>query len=433
MKQIYLNILLFIYNLSLILILIIYSLFLLVTFQKTKLVNLLNKNFNWGKWLKLFNADSCIWLHASSVGESLQSFYLIEQLLQIYPDYKILVTTCTQSSKKLWEQHFKTELNSRLIHCYLPWDIYFIIHRFIKCFNIKLVIFIESDFWPNLLTALRVHNIPSILLNARLSVRSFVRWKKSKLFFQYLLKGFSFISADSKASQERIGFFINPNKIKTLPNLKWFNGFVNNSKLISYPNRVTFPLDKMVLLGISTHSPEEEMLVQTHLELKQTIPNLVTIIAPRHVNRVPAILKIIQEYNINIQIGITDSLDDKVDIIIVNQWGLISELCKLANIAYIGKSMFKQAQGGHNLLEPLNVGIKVIFGRYMQNFAELSQLALDKNLAVMVNSPEELVEQLKVLLLDKANIKSKDSLVDNLITSDDFSSYLQVIKQVLRN
>lgn len=418
------------YNVCLWIYLITYLAVLLITFQRNKIKTTIRNNLYFCSKKQKINTKSCIWFHAASVGESLLAFLFVKDLITKYPDFSILVTTCTESSEKLWKDEFK----DKIIYRTLPYDIKYIAKNFINCFSIKLAIFIEADFWPNFLFTLKNKKIPLLLFNGRMSTKSFNRWLKAKFFISEILNTFSFIGAESLQSLKYITNFVSKNKVKYFGNLKYLDQHISNFNNQEYINISKVLSNKVVLLALSTHSPEEEMIANIYTKLKNSIPNLFIILIPRHVERTKDIIISLEKLNLNTQVFSKKYIpQENTDIYLVDTFGQTSMFCKMANITYIGKSMFKGASGGHNLLEPLREQSAVIFGPYMNNFLEIVNAALQQNAAVQVDNPEELLETINNLLKNNVILKNMRKNAKLLVKShaDIKNNYLKIIDYYL--
>ncbi|MGV3278929.1 3-deoxy-D-manno-octulosonic acid transferase [Rickettsiales bacterium LUAb2] len=407
------------------LILNIYNIFFVVFFSVFRIYCLISGKNNILK-TKTFNAIASknnnkqyLWIHASSVGESVLSFAIIKQILLENPNYNLIVTTHTVTSKKLWEKEFNNEfISGRVTHYYLPFDIKSIVKKFINYYNFKLVLWIESDFWPNYLQQLKTNNIPIILLNGRMSKRSFQRWGYLKFFIRSILNNFTIIFPDSNQSYQYFKFFSPNLPLYNLGNLKYIRE-VPKIDLSEYEIIKSSLANRKAILALSTHSGEELMFANLHIKLRNKFPNLLTIILPRHIDRTNVINKQLQVLNLSIQrFSENIKINSNTDIYIVDELDKVYLFSSIVKLAYIGKTMFDYNRGGHNLLEPLSVGCTVIFGKYMDNFIDIAKNAIDAKIAIQVNSPIELEQQL-TSILDNSKIitsninKAKEFVITN--------------------
>lgn len=430
-NKIKLCLIMFFYNIAVVGYVVTYLAILIVTFKKNKLIEVIKNNFAFfSKQLKV-SKKKCIWFHASSVGESLLAFSFVRDVIVNYPNYSVVVTTCTISSKKLWEDEFK----DAIIYRTLPYDIKFIAKKFINCFSIKLAIFIEADFWPNFLFTLKNKKIPLLLFNGRMSTRSFNRWLKAKFFISEILNTFSFIGAESLQSLNYINHFVKKDKVNYFGNLKYVKPLISNFNNQNYKSIFNALSNKSVIVALSTHYPEEDMIANIYIKLKSIFPDLFVVLIPRHIERTSDIEASLSKLGLNTQAFSKNYIPEQnTDIYIVDSFGQTSMFCKVTNITYIGKSMFKEASGGHNLLEPMNEASAVIFGPYMSNFLEITHIAITKNAAVQVNNPEDLLESLAKLLNNKNTLKLMGNNAKLLASQQGEikKNYFKVIKNYLK-
>lgn len=418
-----------IYNLVVMSILTFYGLGLLLSLRVKRFAGWLDR-FKVGQVVRAkLDRRSSIWLHAASVGEIMQAIPLLKSILKKHPGYNIVVTTCTNTSSAVVEQ----ELGNQVTYLKLRWDLSWVASNFIKKYNVKLALFIEADFWLAHLNALKGKGIPTLLINGRMSYKSYDRWAKAKYFITLVLDCFSFLSADSLHSQQRLQEFSSAKEVY----------YFGNLKTSSHDNKVDMSLvkvlehtlkDKVVLLGVSTHEREHLMLAEVHAELKQSIPNLITLILPRHIDKMKAVHKEIYRVGLKTCIFSRKFLPTaRAELWLVELMGRVPTLCALADVIYMGKSMFPENAGGQNLLEPLRQNKPVLFGPYMDNFADLAKKAVAAGAAIECKDQSDLCEQIKQVLTDPQRKASMGQASSRLTES--FASvqeeYLEVIESYL--
>ncbi len=340
-----------------------------------------------------------IWFHGASVGEILSVVPLIEKFEKNKNINQILVTSSTLSSSKIFDRYnFK-----KTIHQFFPIDTNFFSKRFLSYWKPNLAIFIDSEIWPNMLTNLKKKSITHILLNARITKKSFKRWKKLGLFSKKLFNNFT---ATYPQNLETIKYLkqLNAKKIKKLGNLK----FSQNS----YDSRITinkklkkFLKDKKYWCATSTHEGEELICANTHLKLQKKYKNLITIIIPRHVQRTAQLENDFQKMNLKTHIHSSKNIiDRRTQIYIVDTYGETKLFFKICKVIFLGKSL--SSMGGQNPLEPARYGCKVMHGPYVSNFKEIYKLLDKNNISFKVNNANQLLNKIDNLL--KKNIRSKD-------------------------
>ena len=347
--------------------------------------------------LKVRNNGYLIWFHCSSIGELKSIFPIIDHYLK---KNQILVTTSTLGSNEVFQKKYYNTKN--ITHQYAPIDSPQIIKKFFKKWNPNIIFFTESEIWPNQIFYAKNNNIPIILLNARISNKSFTKWKLIKSSMNRILNCFAIILCQSNESANHFNYF-ETNNIKMLGNLK----FIVPEDLEPLEDNLNLQ-KRLIFIALSTHATEEEVCIKIHASLKSQYPNLLTIIIPRHINRIPEIQKIIVNTKINFLI--TESLDNfenNTDILIINSYGNTKKILKLSKYVFIGGSLVKH--GGQNPIEVAYNNSLIFHGPHVHNFTEIYNFLNKENIAFKINSGAELTEQLKEKINDyqKKNIKEK--------------------------
>ena len=340
-----------------------------------------------------------IWFHGSSVGELLSILPLVQELEKNKSINQILITTSTLSSAQIFKKfNFK-----KTIHQFFPIDSIFFSYKFLNYWKPTIAIFIESEIWPSIFKALNKKNIPLKLLNARITNKTFDKWKLVKKFSDSIFKN---ISIAYPQNEETFNYLkkLNVSKVKKIGNLK----FINNEQ-----NKFT-KLDKTFLKNInhkkiwcasSTHPGEELLCAKTHVNLKKKYKNLLTIIIPRHVHRVSKIVDEIKSLHLNIVLhsSKTKKLND-TDIYIVDTYGETKKFYQASNIVFMGKSLL--GKGGQNPLEPTNYGSTVLYGPNVDNFKDTYKLLNKLGIAYKVNDVKSLTHSINKLIIKPNNKKS---------------------------
>ena len=347
--------------------------------------------------LKVRNNGYLIWFHCSSIGELKSIFPIIDHYLK---KNQILVTTSTLGSNEVFQKKYYNTNN--IIHQYAPIDSPQIIKKFFKKWNPNIIFFTESEIWPNQIFYAKNNNIPIILLNARISNKSFIKWKLIKNSMNKILNCFDLILSQSNESADYFNYF-GSNNIKILGNLKFVvsEDFENKEENLNLQKRLVF-------IALSTHPTEEEVCIKIHSSLKSQYPNLLTIIIPRHINRIPEIQKIIINTKLNFLIAESlDNFKNNTDILIINSYGNTKKILKLSKYVFIGGSLVKH--GGQNPIEVAYNNSLIFHGPHVYNFTEIYNFLNKENIAFKINSGAELTEQLKEKINDyqKKNIKEK--------------------------
>jgi 3-deoxy-D-manno-octulosonic-acid transferase len=328
-----------------------------------------------------------IWFHGASVGEILSILPLIENYEKDKSVDQILITSSTLSSSKVIKK-FKLK---KTIHQFYPLDHFFFTTKFLNYWNPSVAIFIESEIWPSMFERLKVKKIPLVLLNARITKKTFTKWMKFRNFSQEI---FNKITIAYPQNIETKIFLkkLNTNKIKTIGNLKFAeNDDVKNDTI---NNKLKFQFKrKKIWVASSTHSGEEIFCAKAHVEIKKKIKNIVTIIIPRHIHRVNEIVSDLENFKLNIVTHNTNRKSLKnIDIYIVDTFGETKKFHKIGCSVFLGGSIIKR--GGQNPLEAARYGARILHGPNIDNFKdiykELSHLKVSKK----INTPKELASMI---------------------------------------
>ncbi len=349
--------------------------------------------------LKVRNNGYLIWFHCSSIGELKSIFPIIDHYLK---KNQILVTTSTLGSNEVFQKKYYNTKN--ITHQYAPIDSPQIIKKFFKKWNPNIIFFTESEIWPNQIFYAKNNNIPIILLNARISNKSFTKWKLIKSSMNRILDCFAVILCQSNESANHFNYF-GTNNIKMLGNLK----FIVSEDLEPLEGNLNLQ-KKLIFIALSTHAPEEKVCIKIHASLKSQYPNLLTIVIPRHINRIPEIQKIIVNTKLNFLI--TESLDNfknNTDILIINSYGNTKKILKLSKYVFIGGSLVKH--GGQNPIEVAYNNSLIFHGPHVHNFTEIYNFLNKENIAFKINSEAELINQLKEKINDYQNKNIKEKII----------------------
>ena len=304
-----------------------------------------------------------VWIHAASVGELMSIVPVIRKLEKNKKIKNILLSTSTTSSAKIFSK-LKLKKTS---HIYFPLDNNFIVKRFINYWQPELAIFIDSEIWPNMFNNLHIKNIPIIIMNARITERSFNKWQ---LFPSFANQVFGKITLALPQNLETLKYLklLKVRDIKTAGNLKYYGQKDNHdysTKLLKNKFK-----DFKVWCAASTHFNEEILIGNLHKKLKKKERKLITIIIPRHVSRTNEIKETLNKIELNcILHSSNEKIKKNTDIYLVDSYGETSKFYNLTNISFVGGSIIKH--GGQNPLEPARLGNYIISGPNVKNFKEI--------------------------------------------------------------
>ena len=324
-----------------------------------------------------------IWFHAASVGEILSIIPIIEKFEKKNSINQILVTSSTLSSSKVLRKfNFK-----KTIHQFYPIDQFFFTNKFLKYWKPSLAIFIESEIWPCMYQNINKKKIPLILLNARLTKKTFNRWLKLGNFAKSIFNKIT-IAYPQNLETKLYLKKIYSNKINYLGNLKFVEDQeIQNNKLNPLLN-LEFK-KKKVWVASSTHYNEEIFCAKAHLEIKKKFKNIITIIIPRHIHRAQEIKDEIKSLNLKVVLHSSKIKNlDGVDIYIVDTFGETKKFHRVGPSVFLGGSIIKR--GGQNPLEAARFGAKIFHGPNVDNFRDVYRLLRSLNISKQINSPKKL-------------------------------------------
>jgi len=341
-----------------------------------------------------------IWFHGSSVGEILSIVPLVEKLEKYKSINKILITSSTLSSSKVLAK-FKLK---KTIHQFFPVDTNFFAKKFLNYWNPTMAIFIESEIWPNMLINIKKKSIPLLLLNARLTKKSYKKWKMISFFSKSLFNSFDKIFPQSHETKKYLNS-LGVKKMKLLGNLK-FSESKTQKNINLNKNIKKIYKSRKLWCAVSTHNGEEEMCAKVHRKLRKKYKNLLTIIIPRHIHRVDELHQQIVNMGLNIQIhSKKNKIKKNTDIYLVDTYGETKSFLKLCSTVFLGGSIVNH--GGQNPLEAARFGCKILHGPNIQNFTEVYKLLQKENLTHKFYNTNQLIKHIDKVLYKNVNYSKK--------------------------
>ena len=341
-----------------------------------------------------------VWFHASSVGEVLSIVPLIEKLENNKSIKKILITSSTLSSSYIFSKiRFK-----KTIHQFFPIDLNLFTNRFVEYWKPSIAIFVESEIWPSIFLQLKKKSIPLILLNARITKKSFRKWSKIKIFSNQI---FSNIKTAYPQNSETSKYLkkLGVKKVRSIGNLKFTESKLDKKNFFKNNYDKNFK-NRAIWCAASTHPDEEIICAKVHLLLKKNIKNLLTIIIPRHIHRTQEILDQLNNYKLDIVCQSSNQkLKKNTDIFLVDSYGETKKFYSLSNTVFLGGSLIKR--GGQNPLEPARLGKSIIHGPNIDNFKEVYNLLDTRKISFKVKNISELASSVKKLINPSKNDKIK--------------------------
>jgi len=330
-----------------------------------------------------------IWLHVASVGEAMSTLPLIENFIQEEKIKKILLTSITFSSGKILEKRYAK--NSKVTHQFLPFDVPSLNNKFLEHWKPNLSIFIDSEIWPNLITQINKRKIPILLLNARITKKTFLRWKLLINFARKIFEKFNLCIVSNKETENFLKI-LGAKNIKNYGNLKYSHIKNDLSKKL---DTVFFEKikNRKIWCAASTHSPEEILCAKSHIKVKKDFSDVLTIIIPRHINRVEKIYKELSSLNLKVVLhSKSNQIDKYTDILLVDSYGEALKFYNISKYVFLGKSLVKSLikDSGQNPIEPARLGCKIFHGPNVSNFVEIYDYLEALEISRKINNFDEL-------------------------------------------
>jgi 3-deoxy-D-manno-octulosonic-acid transferase len=350
-----------------------------------------------------------VWIHGASVGEVLAAAALIEKLRAL--NIRILLTSGTVTSAAIVAKRFPADI----IHQYVPYDSPRYVARFLDHWRPSLALFIESDLWPNLILASAARRLPMVLINGRMSHRSFPRWRRISGTISALLGRFDVCLAQSRLDAERFAALGSRNVVTT-----------GNLKLdVPAPPADPARLERLmavtrgrpIIVAASTHPGEEGLLLEAHRSLAGFFPSLLSVIVPRHPNRGESIARTIAASGLHVALRSREELPTATtDVYVADTMGELGVFYRLAPIVFMGGSLIPH--GGQNPIEAIKLGASIVHGPHVFNFADVYEALDSVGGAKRADTLEALVKQLGQLLADPAardlSVAASERVVEQL-------------------
>jgi 3-deoxy-D-manno-octulosonic-acid transferase len=352
-----------------------------------------------------FNLDGeeSIWIHAVSVGEVLTARALLPQLRERYPRLRLFLSTTTMTGQDI----ARNSLQYVDGVFYFPFDLGFVVNRTLRLVKPRLFIMMETEIWPNLLRACRRAGVRTVVVNGRISSRSYPRYRLARPFFRRVLTDVDRFCMQSDESARRIiDMGADPAKVVVTGSLKFDSLELPGAATPADrgPNRVLryfrISADRPVVIAASTHKGEEEPVFEAFQRIRARLPGTLLIIAPRKPERFDEVEQIARRggWNVARRNDLPVDAEPRHDVVVLDRIGELAQLYQVATAVFVGGSLVDQ--GGHNILEPAVFGKAIVFGPYMQNFAEIARAFVENDAAVQIRSGRELEHALLGLLTD---------------------------------
>ncbi len=344
-------------------------------------------------------AGRLVWLHAASVGEVQSVLALVRALLDRYEDIQLLITTGTVTSARL----VTNQKLPRTIHQYIPIDTHASIKRFLNHWQPDLALWVESEFWPQLLWQLKQRRVPTLLINARMSAHSLKGWQRSPRTIRSMLHCFTMIYAGSSEDAERLRL-LGATEVIEAGNLK-YDAAALPASASTLGALGEMCGQRIVWLAASTHANEEQMVAEMHRTLADKIPGLLTAIVPRHARRGDAIAADLRSRGIKVaQRSRSEPITHDTAIYLADTMGELGIFYRLSGVVFLGGSLV--AHGGQNPLEPARLNCAIVTGPHTHNFAAIVTDLRRAEALRQVADVEQLKQAVLGLLTDDTSRKA---------------------------
>ena len=351
-----------------------------------------------------FNVDGeeSIWIHAVSVGEALTARALVADLKARYPRLRLFLSTTTIAGQQVARRNLQ-QVDAVF---YFPFDWAFIVRRTLNIVKPRLFVMMETEIWPNLLRISRERGIKTVMINGRISSRSYPRYRLVRPFFRRVLADVDRFCMQSEESSRRvIDLGADPARVSVTGSLKF------DSLQIPMPISHGKPRERVlrffrlspnriVVVAGSTIRGEEASVLRAFARIKATMPGAIAILAPRQPERFVEAERLSREAGF-VTVRRSDlpiDAEPRADVVILDTFGELAQLYQIATAVFVGGSLVNQ--GGHNILEPAIFGKPILFGPHMDNFREIADTFVTNGAAVQVQSERELEEVLLTIVSD---------------------------------
>lgn len=332
-----------------------------------------------------FNIENSLWIHSVSVGETQAAEPLVRQLIEQYPDLPLVITTTTPTGSDRVRKLFGDKVH----HVYFPYDLPFAIRGFLHRSKPRLLVMMETELWPNLLTVCDQKGIPTILANARLSERSADRYARFDFFTRKIFEHIGLVAAQAPADAERfLGLGVPSDRVRVTGSIKFDIRLPASLHEQAEVMRRQWG-DRPVWVAASTHEGEDEKILQAHRQILSNQPSALLVLVPRHPERFDRVASLCRKEEFSlIRRSEGQGCTQDTSVFLGDTMGELTLFLAAADVAFVGGSLVPV--GGHNVLEPAALGVPVVFGPHMFNFAIISRMLLAEKAAAEVDGVEEL-------------------------------------------
>lgn len=373
-----------------------------------------------------------IWVHAVSLGEVVAAAPLVKELHRRHPDYRYIVTTVTETGREAVEER----LAGVAEHRYAPLDFPWVVARMVARVQPVLYLFVETELWPNLLWAFERRGIPAVLVNGRLSSRSFARQDLPVIrsFYRSVLHTLDrCLMQSARDAQRVVALGAEASRVHVTGNIKFDQPLPASRMDPAYRRSLGLNDDERLLLAGSTHAGEEEQLVAAYQQVVRRHPLAVLMVAPRHIERVDRVEAMIQAAGLDVmRKSRLESPMTGPRVILLDTRGELARAYQEAAVAFVGGTLVPV--GGHNLLEPAAWGKPVLFGPHTDHCAEVAALLQEAGGGYGVSGPEDILRHVDAWLTDRTACETVGRAAHRVVRDNQgaLERSLEWIEQVLK-
>jgi len=345
------------------------------------------------------DGDDSIWIHAVSVGEVLTARAIAAEFKSRYPRLRLFLSTTTIAG----QQVARRDVQGVDATFYFPFDLGFIVNRTLRLVRPRLFIMMETEIWPNLLRACRRRGVRTMVINGRISARSYPRYRLVRPLFRQVLADIDRFCVQGDETRRRlIDLGVDPSRIIVTGSLKFDSLHVParspHGRVLRF---FRVPPDRPVIIAGSTLKGEEEVVLRAFARVRRADLRPLLVLAPRHPERFAEVERLVAESGLSVarRTELPIDADPASDVVVLDTIGELAQLYQIATVVFVGGSLVDA--GGHNILEPAIFGRPILFGPHMQNFAEIADAFVGGGAAVQVRSAAELETAMPSLLTDE--------------------------------
>lgn len=349
-----------------------------------------------------------VWVHAVSVGEVTAAAPIVAFLKQLRPDVEIIFSTSTETGQEMAQRLIKDVA----AFIYFPLDIPCVVSKMIRLAGPDVFIMVETELWPNFLRACREYNIKVLMVNGRVSPRSFPKYRLTKFFWKKILADLSAVGMIAKIDADRLkNIGMDSRKIQIMGNAKYdaLAAMASPQLQKEVAGLMNVRENERFFVAGSTHQGEEEVVIKVYRELVKKYPDFKLIIVPRHIERAGDVANILHKYNLNDIITVTEIKNGKARrnerIVIVDIIGELFKVYSLATIVYCGGSLVPK--GGQNILEAAAWGKVIFYGPSMEDFSEEKALLENAGAGVTIKNDADLLQEIINTLENPEELKRR--------------------------